>query len=69
MTSPNDVDIVILPGDEYPRDEPPYSGQESVWPFLQIVIAVDEIDFQRWALEDFGTDRQLIEKGVVEVTL
>jgi hypothetical protein len=67
--APNDVDIVLLPGDEYPRGEIPCSEQESNWPFLQIVVAVDENDFQAWALKDFGTDRQLVEKGVIEVML
>jgi hypothetical protein len=67
--SPNDVDIVILPGEGYPRAEPPYSEQNAVWPFLQIVVAVDEADLMNWAMKDFGTDRELIEKGVVEVLL
>jgi hypothetical protein len=33
------------------------------------VVAVDEADFVSWAMKDFGTDRQLCEKGVVEVLL
>jgi hypothetical protein len=67
--SPNDVDIVILPGESYPHGEAPYSEQDSVWPFLQIVVAIDEADLETWATKDFGTDRQMIEKGVVEVLL
>lgn len=65
----NDVDIVALPKPDYPRDELPCSQQESRWPFLQIFIAVDEIDLEEWSLRDFGTDRHQRAKGVVEVNL
>jgi hypothetical protein len=68
-SAPNDVDIVILPGPNYPRDEPPFDEQGSRWPFLQILIAVDEADLEEWSLQDFGTDRIGNYKGVIEVTL
>ena len=42
---------------------------ELSWPFLQIIIAADDADLERWALEDFGTDRRQRAKGVVEVIL
>jgi len=62
---PNDVDIVILPG----SDEDMPSDEEIKWPFLHILIAVDEADLKRWADEDFGSDRQDHRKGIVEVIL
>src|SRR3989304_3046792 len=52
--APNDVDIVALPGVEYPRGELACSHQEGRWPFLQIFIAVDESDLENWSLHDFG---------------
>ena len=39
---------------------------EPVWPFLQILIAADEADVERWAVDDFGTDRDGRDKGVVD---
>jgi hypothetical protein len=44
--APNDVDIVALPGDDYPRGELSYSKQEARWPFLQVFIAVDDSDLE-----------------------
>ena len=67
--APNDVDVVILPGDEYPRGEPPASEEAATWPFIQTVVAADDDDLEAWAAEDFGTDRNLEPKGVVEVDL
>jgi hypothetical protein len=67
--APNDVDIVILPGADYPRDERVVGEQETLWPFLQIFVADDDADLEAWALEDFGTDRDYRKKGVVEVIL
>jgi hypothetical protein len=67
--APNDIDIVVLPGVDYPMDELPYSQQEARWPFLQIFVAFDEADLNSWSLRDFGTDRNRIVKGVVEVKL
>lgn len=67
--APNDVDIVALPGAEYPRDELACSQQEARWPFLQILVAVDDADLENWALHDFGTDRNRRAKGVIEVIL
>jgi hypothetical protein len=67
--SPNDVDIVVLPGADYPRRELPCSLQVARWPFLQIFVAVDELDLDDWSFRDFGTDRNRKKKGVVEVSL
>jgi len=67
--SPNDVDVVILPGPATLAD--PDFGQfgDAVFPFLQILIAADDTDFEQWATGDFATDRQGRSKGVVEVIL
>ena len=67
--APNDVDIVILPGLDYPRDQESIGESEVRFPFLQIIVAADNDDFESWAHEDFGTDRQARPKGVVEVQL
>ena len=67
--APNDVDVVILPGDGYPRGEKAWHEQTTQWPFLQVFVAVDESDLEDWSLQDFGTDRKQRAKGVVEVIL
>ena len=67
--SPNDVDIVILPGPDYPRDRPSATELTTHWPFIQVVVAADGADLDAWVTEDFGSDRDLHQKGVVEVIL
>ena len=67
--SPNDVDVVFLPGPNYPRQEKELDNDELVWPFLQVIVAADDADFEAWATNQFGTDRKKRPKGVVEVTL
>jgi hypothetical protein len=67
--APNDVDIVILPGPDYPVHQKSATDRQLQWPFLQVLIAVDDDDFEMWGREDFGTDRNRITKGVVEVIL
>lgn len=67
--APNDVDVVILPGPAYPRREKELDAEELVWPFLQIIVAADDADFEAWAARQFATDRKKRPKGVVEVTL
>jgi len=67
--SPNDVDIVFLPGPDYPRQGQKLADDELVWPFLQIIVAADDADFEAWANRQFATDRRRRPKGVVEVTL
>jgi len=66
---PNDVDLIILPGPDYPGDQVSPSNEDILWPFLQILVAADDADLEAWALQDFGTDRDLRAKGVVEVIL
>jgi hypothetical protein len=67
--APNDVDVVLLPGPGYPRQGPKLDSDELVWPFLQIIVAADDADFEAWATEQFATDRKKRPKGVVEVIL
>ena len=66
---PNDIDVVILPGDGYPRKGEVLDSDDSVWPYLHIIVAADDVDFEAWATRQFGTDRRRREKGVVEVIL
>jgi hypothetical protein len=67
--SPNDVDLAILPGPGYPRDQPTSGAEETLWPFLQVFVAADDTDLEAWAIQIFGTDRNLRSKGFVEVIL
>ena len=67
--APNDVDIVILPGPGYPSQSPKLENDELIWPFLQVIVAADEADFESWATGFFATDRADFGKGVVEVIL
>jgi len=67
--APQDVDLVILPGPDYLKDQPSAADEEVIRPFLHILVAADDDDLEAWAMRDFGTDRQRRPKGVVEVTL
>lgn len=67
--APNDVDVVFLPGAEYFHQSQRLDADELVWPFLQIIVAADDADFEAWATRQFGTDRERRPKGVVEVIL
>jgi hypothetical protein len=61
--------VVILPGADYPRGHPRLDDEELVWPFLQIIVAADDADFEAWATHQFATDRRKRPKGVLEVLL
>jgi len=67
--SPNDVDVVFVPGIDYPRKSQPLDGDDSIWPYLHIIVAADDADFEAWAIRQFATDRRRRPKGVVEVLL
>ena len=67
--SPIDVDVVILPKVGQSIDTLQPEDEDIHWPFLQILVAVDDDDFMEWASVDFATDRQHCRKGVVEVRL
>jgi hypothetical protein len=66
---PNDVDVIILPGPGYPEREKPAIEAVALWPFIHLTVAADDADVETWAVLDFGTDRDLRPKGVVEVLL
>jgi hypothetical protein len=68
QAAPNDVDIVILPGTDYPGALD-WLEQEVRWPFLQVLVAADDADLVQWSLQDFGSDRSGRTKGVIEVLL
>jgi hypothetical protein len=65
----NDVDVVFLPGEGYPKQGQALESSELIWPFLQIIVAADDSDFEAWATSQFATDRRRRPKGVVEVIL
>jgi hypothetical protein len=67
--APNDVDVVILPGPSFSQHGQSLDADEFGWPFLQIVVAADDLDFEAWATRQFATDRRSHPKGVVEVLL
>ncbi|MDA0836409.1 MAG: hypothetical protein O3B01_04595 [Planctomycetota bacterium] len=68
--SPNDVDIVLLPmEDAFNFLRARTLIEDRQWPFLQIMIAADFEDLDQWVSTDFGTDRDLKPKGVVELIL
>ena len=67
--APNDVDVVFLPGLDYPRGCQRLDVEELTWPFLQLIVAADDEDFEAWATRQLGTDRMGRPKGVVEVQL
>jgi hypothetical protein len=65
---PNDIDVVLLPPRDERQQQTMFEG-EPMWPFLQLLVAADDADLERWAVDDFGTDRNGCPKGVVEVVL
>jgi hypothetical protein len=67
--APNDVDVVLLPGPDYPRGSNRLDDEDMIWPFLQIIVAADDADFEAWGIFQFGTDRRKRAKGVVEIEL
>lgn len=66
---PNDVDLVVLPDPDEAREGTAAEMDPAAWPFLQILVAADDEDLERWATSDFATDRRGRQKGVVEVLL
>jgi hypothetical protein len=67
--APNDADVVFLPGPDYSQQTQKLEDDELIWPFLQIIVAADNADFEAWATRQFATDRKRRPKGVVEVIL
>ena len=65
---PNDVDCVLLIDDNYPRDERAADELEDGLPFVSFELAFADV-FDGIVDKIFATDRKLISKGMVEVTL
>lgn len=65
---PNDVDCVLLPSRDFPRDEAAELELREGLPFIQFVI-VDELLFERYVQVVFGSDRKSVPKGMIEVIL
>jgi hypothetical protein len=65
---PNDVDCLLLQGPDYDPASPSAIELRQGLPFLEIKIVREE-DFDIFASTIFGTDRDMIPKGVVEISL
>ncbi len=57
--SPNDVDVVFLPGSAYPGPGQKLDSEELVWPFLQIIVAADDADFEPHVVPSWSTSSSL----------
>lgn len=64
--APQDVDVIVLPSLLFKMME---LVNESVFPFIQLIIAADDDDLESWGLKDFGTDRKGRSKGVLEIEI
>ena len=58
-----------VPEESLPEAEPSATELSIQWPFIQVAVAADRADLDAWVAEDFGSDRDLHQKGVVEVML
>lgn len=65
---PNDVDCVALSGPSYDDDSSGATQLEQGLPFIDLRI-VNEVDYLRYRDVLFASDRDMIRKGVVEVTV
>ena len=65
---PNDVDCVLLIGDEFPNDESAEAELLAGIPFINLEL-VDEEAFQTFTEKTFATDRDFVPKGMIEVSL
>jgi len=68
IMEPNDVDCVLLIGRGFPADSTAEAELNAGLPFLEIKI-VREAAFERYVAVIFGTDRNGIPKGTIEVIL
>ncbi len=63
---PNDVDCVMLIDDDYPREMAANEELLEGLPFLTIELAYSK-QFAEFTREFFGTDREGVPKGLIEV--
>lgn len=68
VEEPNDVDCVLLIGEDYPRDSKADAEILGGLPFAEIKIVLSEA-FDDYVRDVFGTDRYDNPKGMVEVLL
>jgi hypothetical protein len=64
---PNDVDCVLLIGPDFPRDPDAESELLAGLPFINLEL-VDVEGFRHFTERTYATDRDLVPKGMVEVT-
>lgn len=64
---PNDVDCVLLIGPGFPRDAAAEAELLAGLPFMNFEL-VDQDAFQEFTERTFASDRNLIPKGMVEVS-
>ncbi len=64
---PNDVDCVLLIGPKFPRDAVAEAELLAGLPFINLEL-VDEDGFRQFTERTFATDRNMVPKGMVEVT-
>lgn len=65
---PNDVDCVLLVGPGFPCDAAAEAGLTAGLPFINMEL-VNLNAFREFTEKTFATDRDLVPKGMVEVTL
>jgi hypothetical protein len=65
---PNDVDCALLLGRDFPRDREAAAELKEELPFLQTDLLTEEY-FDYYIDAVFGTDRQGVAKGMIEVIL
>lgn len=66
IIEPNDVDCLLLTGDDYPKDVAAADQLDEGLPFLEMKI-VRQSDFDEYVNLTFGTDRRGRAKGMIEV--
>jgi hypothetical protein len=67
VLEPNDVDCVLLIDNDYPQDTEADEQLQAGLPFLQLIFA-QQPDFDWYVLAQFASDRDMIAKGMVEVS-
>ena len=65
---PNDVDCVLLIGPGFPREPAAEADLLAGLPYINLQL-VDEKTFRQFTEKTYATDRNLVPKGMVEITL
>lgn len=64
---PRDVDLIVLPPDDYDPDTMTLELDPTQWPSLHIVLATDDKDLLDWIELLYSQDRKGQNRGLVEV--